>query len=54
MVRFYNAERHGMEAEEVRRHLGEGTLVPYVMGKAVLREDLDQIRAGQSQTTLTG
>jgi len=54
MVRFYNAERHGMEAEEVRRHLSEGTLVSYVMGKAVLREDLDQIRAGQSQTTLTG
>jgi len=54
MVRFYNAERHGIEAEEVRRQLGEGSLVPYVMGKALLREDLAQIRVRQSQTTLGG
>lgn len=53
-VRLYNAERHGLESAIVRRRLQQGGLVPYVMGKAQLRADLDQIRQSRRQTRFGG
>lgn len=52
MLRMYNAERQGMEATVIRRHLRDGTLVRYVSRKVHLNDDLQRVRQFQSQRIL--